>query len=159
LRLLLHCMRAAASRTFCTAGSSRPMRMAMMAMTTSSSISVKPLWVRRRVMGPPVMREKEITSGVRRLLAQLDVVLIGSRNHLEDQLLRVGAFGGVGVVQGHRDAVLADVRPVVIPVGAEGVVPVRVGAPRARLAGLAVLVEALHRVEREHRLLDGLAVA
>src|SRR5262245_3166979 len=35
-------MRAAASRTFCTAGSSKPMRMAMMAMTTSSSISVKP---------------------------------------------------------------------------------------------------------------------
>ena len=32
---------AAASRTFCTAGSSRPIRMAMMAMTTSSSISVK----------------------------------------------------------------------------------------------------------------------
>src|SRR5262249_14181373 len=33
-------MRAAASRTFCTAGSSRPIRTAMMAMTTSSSISV-----------------------------------------------------------------------------------------------------------------------
>src|SRR6266851_5681783 len=35
-------MRAAASRTFCTAGKSRPMRIAMMAITTSSSISVKP---------------------------------------------------------------------------------------------------------------------
>src|SRR5438034_10204285 len=46
LRLLLHLRRAAASRTFCTAGTSRPMRMAMMAITTSSSISVKP---RRRV--------------------------------------------------------------------------------------------------------------
>src|SRR5262245_35921887 len=33
-------MRAAASRTFCTAGNNRPMRMAMMAITTSSSISV-----------------------------------------------------------------------------------------------------------------------
>src|SRR5215471_2502829 len=42
LRLLLQDMRAAASRTFCTAGSSSPMRMAMMAMTTSSSIKVKP---------------------------------------------------------------------------------------------------------------------
>src|SRR6516165_5507730 len=41
LRLLAHWMRAAASRTFCTAGSNRPMRMAMMAITTSSSISVK----------------------------------------------------------------------------------------------------------------------
>src|SRR4051812_38770492 len=40
-------MRAAASRTFCTAGSSNPMRMAMMAMTTSNSISVKP----RRLAG------------------------------------------------------------------------------------------------------------
>src|SRR3954451_16084439 len=42
LRLLEQVMRAAASRTFWTAGSSRPMRMAMMAMTTSNSISVKP---------------------------------------------------------------------------------------------------------------------
>src|SRR5262249_26005059 len=36
-------MRLAASRTFWTAGSSKPMRIAMMAMTTSSSIRVKPL--------------------------------------------------------------------------------------------------------------------
>src|SRR5262245_10715528 len=35
-------MRAAASRTFCTAGSSSPIRMAMMAMTTNNSIRVKP---------------------------------------------------------------------------------------------------------------------
>src|SRR5438105_3901985 len=35
-------MRAAASRTFCTAGTSSPIRMAMMAITTSSSIRVKP---------------------------------------------------------------------------------------------------------------------
>src|SRR4051812_27323764 len=40
--LLAHFMRAAASRTFWTAGSSRPMRIAMIAITTSSSISVKP---------------------------------------------------------------------------------------------------------------------
>src|SRR5437588_12657465 len=42
LRLLLHDMRAAASRTFCTAGSKRPMRMAMIAITTNNSIKVKP---------------------------------------------------------------------------------------------------------------------
>src|SRR5947207_3330147 len=42
LRLLLHCVRAAASRTFCTAGTSNPIRMAMMAITTKSSIRVKP---------------------------------------------------------------------------------------------------------------------
>src|SRR5262245_36105926 len=41
-RLLLHWTRAAASRTFCTAGKSRPMRMAMIAITTKSSISVNP---------------------------------------------------------------------------------------------------------------------
>src|SRR5688572_23158614 len=42
LRLLTHCVRAAASRTFCTAGTSSAMRMAMMAITTKSSMSVKP---------------------------------------------------------------------------------------------------------------------
>src|SRR5262245_10012414 len=41
-------MRAAAERTFCTAGSSRPISTAMMARTTSSSISVKAR--RRRTM-------------------------------------------------------------------------------------------------------------
>jgi len=40
--LLPHWMRAAASRTFWTAGSSRPMRMAMIAITTRSSMSVNP---------------------------------------------------------------------------------------------------------------------
>jgi hypothetical protein len=35
-------MRAAASRTFCTAGKSNPIRTPMMAITTNSSISVKP---------------------------------------------------------------------------------------------------------------------
>jgi hypothetical protein len=35
------------SRTFCTAGSSRPMRMAMMAITTNNSISVNPRQDRR----------------------------------------------------------------------------------------------------------------
>src|SRR5438270_3296835 len=39
-RLFWHLARAAASRTFWTAGRSRPMRMAMMAITTNSSIRV-----------------------------------------------------------------------------------------------------------------------
>ena len=39
-RLLLQLMRAAASRTFCTAGSSNPIKIAMIAITTRSSISV-----------------------------------------------------------------------------------------------------------------------
>src|SRR5262249_43354604 len=50
-RLLVQDMRAAASRTFWTAGRSRPMRTAMIAITTSSSISVKP---RRRTGGAGV---------------------------------------------------------------------------------------------------------
>src|SRR5439155_18554950 len=39
--LLMHCVRAAASRTFCTAGTNRLIKMAMIAITTSSSMSVK----------------------------------------------------------------------------------------------------------------------
>src|SRR5438067_13741184 len=39
-RLFWHWVRAAASRTFWTAGRSRPIRTAMIAITTSSSISV-----------------------------------------------------------------------------------------------------------------------
>jgi hypothetical protein len=35
-------MRAAASRTFCTAGKSSPIKIAMIAITTSNSMSVKP---------------------------------------------------------------------------------------------------------------------
>src|ERR1700677_349173 len=46
-------MRAAAARTFCTAGSSRAISTAMMAITPSSSISVKPL---RRLMMFLLMR-------------------------------------------------------------------------------------------------------
>src|SRR5437773_3048739 len=40
--LFWHVARDAASRTFCTAGRSKPISTAMIAMTTSSSISVKP---------------------------------------------------------------------------------------------------------------------
>src|ERR1051325_8316998 len=40
LRLFMHCVRAAAARTFCTAGTSSAIRIAMMAITTRSSISV-----------------------------------------------------------------------------------------------------------------------
>ena len=39
LRLFVHWFRAAASRTFWTAGSNRPIKMAMIAMTTSNSMS------------------------------------------------------------------------------------------------------------------------
>src|SRR6516165_7383121 len=41
LRLFWHWLRAAASRTFCTAGTKSAIKMAMIAITTSSSIKVK----------------------------------------------------------------------------------------------------------------------
>src|SRR5262249_542552 len=59
LRLLEHFMRAAASRTFCTAGSRRPIRMAMMAITTSNSISVRANRRGKRMAGPSQGRENE----------------------------------------------------------------------------------------------------
>src|SRR5262245_26510835 len=51
-------MRLAASRTLCTAGRSRPISTAMMAITTSSSTSVKPrrLIVRDRSTATPSRR-------------------------------------------------------------------------------------------------------
>src|SRR4051794_19929281 len=45
--LFMHLARAAASRTFWTAGSRRPIRMAMIAITTNSSISVNAARERR----------------------------------------------------------------------------------------------------------------
>src|SRR5476651_2643091 len=40
--LLTHCVRAAAARTFCTAGTRSAIKIAMIAITTNSSINVKP---------------------------------------------------------------------------------------------------------------------
>src|SRR5262245_41073056 len=85
-KLSWHCARAAASRTFCTAGSKSPISTAMMAMTTKSSMSVKALrpardrvgagmashlWREMRTMAPPVpgllatlcVRRKVVKSG------------------------------------------------------------------------------------------------
>src|SRR5688500_184011 len=50
-RLLTHRVRAAASRTFWTAGRSSPIRIAMIAITTSSSINVNPRRVRAGAAG------------------------------------------------------------------------------------------------------------
>src|SRR5262249_33826034 len=55
LRLLTHCERRAASRAAWTAGRSRAIRTAMMAITTSNSIRVKP----RRLMGRPSLNLPE----------------------------------------------------------------------------------------------------
>src|SRR5262249_32884291 len=61
LRLLEHLARAAASRTFWTAGKSRPIRMAMMAITTRSSISVN-----AGLRHPAAVRERDIAAPWRR---------------------------------------------------------------------------------------------
>src|SRR6516164_1920391 len=56
LRLFAHCKRAADSRTFCTAGTNRAIRMAIMAMTTRSSIRVN---AERRGMVRLLFRHKD----------------------------------------------------------------------------------------------------
>src|SRR6185437_3586093 len=80
LRLLLHCMRAAASRTFCTAGNSRPMRMAMMAITTNSSISVKAVRATGlRIRQSPSLENKdepESTPGQSDQLLQVEIEVV-----------------------------------------------------------------------------------
>src|SRR5262245_38412038 len=58
-KLLAHCVRAAASRAFCTAGINRAAKMEMMAITTSSSIRVKP---RRPLRRPVVLKFIEKSS-------------------------------------------------------------------------------------------------
>src|SRR5436309_921780 len=52
LRLLMHCVRAADSRTFWTAGTNSAIRMAMMAITTSSSMRVNARRRMLRMIGP-----------------------------------------------------------------------------------------------------------
>src|SRR5947209_7413358 len=59
LRLFRQLRLAADSRTFCTAGKSRPISTAMMAMTTNNSINVKPAV---RLVRRPMVRSSEKTS-------------------------------------------------------------------------------------------------
>src|SRR5262249_60194193 len=63
LRLLVHWARRAASRADCTAGKSSAIRTAMMAMTTNSSINVKPR--RWRFMSQYPLPDVEIESYTR----------------------------------------------------------------------------------------------
>src|SRR5438034_8366154 len=60
-RLFRDWARAAAWRTFWTAGTRRPIKMAMMAITTSSSISVKarPVFLKRRKLGIEGLPDEE----------------------------------------------------------------------------------------------------
>src|SRR5262245_49283377 len=78
-------MRLAASRTCCTAGTNRPISTAMMAMTTSSSISVKPR--RRSMVGDCIMATPSSFLVQLRHVPDLDRMIAASR----DQEPAVGA--------------------------------------------------------------------
>src|SRR5215471_2774213 len=60
LRLLVHCARRAASRADCTAGNNRAIRTAMMAITTSSSIKVKPREAERLFMAMSLEKKRKM---------------------------------------------------------------------------------------------------
>src|SRR5688572_24123830 len=105
LRLLAQARRAAASRTFWTAGSRSPIRTAMMAMTTSSSISVK---AERRRMGSSFRKRADCgrgggarTYGHPEVVASVDLEVERVRPVLGD----LGGQGGLDVVPG-GDALL-----------------------------------------------------
>src|SRR5262245_18775197 len=105
LRLFWQLMRAAAARTFWTAGRSRPMSTAMMAITTRSSISVNAGLLRRRDMGTFLestrMKSRGHTATESRLtgsLLQVEVVVPGRGAGL-DLFFQVGRVQlGVGLV-------------------------------------------------------------
>src|SRR5215216_2556868 len=101
--LFMHFMRFAASRIFWTAGSSRPIRMAMMAMTTSNSMSVKATRLREGAGAKRMtdLREQEVTKrkGARYCVGQ------GTRSWIE----RSELTGGRGLAGGRGGGwVLAD---------------------------------------------------
>src|SRR5688572_24776234 len=92
----------AASRTFWTAGNSRPISTAMMAMTTSNSIRVKPRTrprSRRNMTGPPrsvgtgrdLFGELEVVGPVGRLFDDLD----GQPRRGDARVLGVGEPAGL----------------------------------------------------------------
>src|SRR5437762_2819778 len=109
-------MRAAASRTFCTAGKSRPMSTAMMAITTSSSIRVK---LKRRDPREPAIattfqkyrvRETSRTGGRRRNAGAIVptgmACRIGKTTDLRPagraQVIQQGLAGGLAVARFER---------------------------------------------------------
>src|SRR5262245_16121807 len=100
-RLFWQVMRAAASRTFWTAGKSRPIRIAMIAMTTSSSISVKPrrCFCRERDMDSPPNQRRETT--------RMKIVAGGRRRQSVRFLqFKRGQFVGAGLDLGRQAGLL-----------------------------------------------------
>src|SRR5438876_3432264 len=62
LMLFKLCVRAAAARTFWTAGTSSATKIAMIAITTNSSMSVKPIFLARVNIEYPFLKKYETTS-------------------------------------------------------------------------------------------------
>src|SRR6266540_3452974 len=95
--LLAHLMRAAASRTFCTAGRSRPISTAMIAMTTSNSINVNPfgrVFARMVMLLTPVENQEEKGAALRRLVSDRQVGLFARVGERAPVASRIG--GGAG---------------------------------------------------------------
>src|SRR5437870_325000 len=93
-RLLLQLMRAAASRTFWTAGRSRPMRIAMIAITTNSSISVKPVKRRREriIAHSQIAGHRNERAGTKGISGAAGGRVLGTRRRdtrAEDRLLQL----------------------------------------------------------------------
>src|SRR5262249_19498985 len=71
-KLLAHLARLPASRTFWTAGTKRPINMAIIAMTTRSSIRVNPdRLLRRRVVEKNMLSNSATSQNEERLCAQI----------------------------------------------------------------------------------------
>src|SRR5437763_16515590 len=86
VRLFWHWARAAASRTFWTAGRSSTIRIAMIAITTNNSISVNPARRRRRIgasFGTRDERMRRITYESPRA-GRLSLTLLADRSGLRD---------------------------------------------------------------------------
>src|SRR5579884_1920552 len=153
LRLFWHCERAAASRTFWTAGTSRAIRIAMIAITTNSSINVNAPRAApyRRLMIRPSQEKKvgmRLHGVVRRrrgkLLLQIQV--IGARGRALDDLDAQGGGFLAGVVLADQGPGLGRCRRIDDGLGDDGhLVPARRGA------GLAVGVKLIRAVLVERR--------
>src|SRR5690349_12732542 len=143
LRLLVQLIRFAASRIFWTAGSSRPMRIAMIAITTNSSMSVNARGrLRSILMSAPVRKEEGRKARARTggapgglLGVHLDGEVVRPGLDLQGQELVPLAPGRVGVVDHDLHVVRPDDRPVVVLKRAQPEVAVLVGEPGRRLAG------------------------
>jgi hypothetical protein len=69
----MHCVRAAAARAFCTAGTSSAIKMAMIAITTSTSINVNARldWLMTGLLGA------KRVAGEKRLLPRAESITLG----------------------------------------------------------------------------------